>query len=123
MLRIIDESKEIDMTAKFEVGQEVVVTEIQSYRKGVVAEIGVLANEKKTTFSYVVEMYVGKNSSSKFRRYPEHEVHATVREALMALSEKAEEAEKRRAERAAKKAPKNVPEAEEESASPETAAE
>ena len=87
MIRIIDETKGLDMTAQFDLGQEVVVTSYQGYRKGVVTGISANTNDKGTIFVYLVELYVGKKAAPKIKKCLEKHLYSTVREALAALSE------------------------------------
>lgn len=87
MVRIIDETKGLDQTAQFSLGQEVVVTNFQGYRKGVVTGISVNTNDKGTVFIYTVELYVGKKSAPKIKKCLEKHLYGTVKEALVALSE------------------------------------
>lgn len=87
MLRIIDESRNIDLTAKYNLGQEVVVTGFQGYRKGVVTGISAQTNDKGTVFVYTVEMYVNKKSAPKIKKCLEKHLYGNVKDALAALAE------------------------------------
>lgn len=88
MLRIIDEERNVDMTAKFNLGQEVCITSFQGYRKGVITGISAQTNEKGTILMYNIELYVGKKSAPKFKKVPEKQVFNTPKDALAALAEK-----------------------------------
>lgn len=87
MVRIIDEAKGLDMTAKFNLGQEIVVTSYQGYRKGVITGVSANTNDKGTVFIYTVELYVGEKSAPKVKKCLEKHIYGTVKEALTALSE------------------------------------
>lgn len=87
MVRIIDETKGLDKTAQFNLGQEVVVTNFQGYRKGVITGISANTNDKGTIFIYTVELYVGKKVAPKIKKCLEKHLYSTVKEALAALSE------------------------------------
>lgn len=91
MLQIIDESTGLNMAAKFNLNQEVVVTSFQGYRKGVVAGITASTNNKGTVFIYTVEFYVKKNMPPKVKKCLEKHLYSTVKEALAALSEMEEQ--------------------------------
>nr|DAF63769.1 MAG TPA: hypothetical protein [Podoviridae sp. ctz6O13] len=91
MLHIIDESKGLDMAAKYDLNQEVVVTSFQGYRKGVVTGITASTNEKGTVFLYTVEFFVKKNAAPKVKKCLEKHLYGTVKEALAALSAMEEE--------------------------------
>lgn len=93
MLRIIDEERSIDMTAKFKVGQEVCITSYQGYRKGVVTGIAAKCNEKGVILIYTVELYVGKKSTPKIKKVTEKSVFTSPKEALAALAVLAERGE------------------------------
>lgn len=87
MVRIIDETRGLDMTAKFNLGQEIVVISYQGYRKGVITGVSANTNDKGTVFMYTVELYVGKKSAPKVKKCLEKHIYGTVKEALVALSE------------------------------------
>ena len=93
MLQLIDESRNVNMTAKFQIGQEVVLTSYQSYRKGVVAGISAQTNEKGSVFLYTIELFVGKKSAPKFKKCLEKHLYENVKDALEALAKKEEESE------------------------------
>lgn len=86
MVQIIDEEKSLNMTTKFNLGQEVVLTSYQGYRKGVVTGISINTNDKGTVILYSVELYVGKKSAPKVKKCLEKHLYNTVRDALAALS-------------------------------------
>lgn len=86
MVRIIDETAGLDLAAKFNLHQEVVVTSFQGYRKGVVTGISANTNDKGTVFIYTVELYVGKKAAPKIKKCLEKHLYGTVKEALVALS-------------------------------------
>ena len=90
MLRVIDESKNIDLTAKFELGQEVYMTSYQGYRGGVITGISACGNDKGVVFVYNVEQYVSKKSAPKTRKCLEKHLFRTVKDALKALAEMAD---------------------------------
>lgn len=90
MLRIIDEEKSIDVTAKYALGQEVCVTSYQGYRKGVITGISAKMNEKGVLILYTVELYVGKKQPPKIKKCAEKAVFLTPKEALAALAALAE---------------------------------
>lgn len=102
MVQIIDTEKGLDMTAKFNLGQEAVVIGFQGYRKGVITGISANTNDKGTVFIYTVELYVGKKSAPKIKKCLEKHLYATVKEALVALAELAEK------KNASKSEPKKV---------------
>lgn len=93
MLRIIDEEKNVDMTAKFKLGQEVCTTSFQGYRKGVVTGISAQETDKGVALLYTIELYVGKKSAPKIKKCLEKHVYHTPKDALNALAERAEKQE------------------------------
>jgi len=94
MVQIIDESNGLNMTAKFNLGQEIVATGYQGYRKGIITGISANTNDKGTIFIYSVKFYVGKKAAPKIKKCLEKHLYATVKEALTALSEKEDEVSK-----------------------------
>lgn len=90
MVQIINEATGLNMTAKFDLNQEVIVTTFQGYRKGVVVGISVNTNNKGTVFLYAVEFFVGKKGTSKIKKCLEKHLYSTVKEALTALSKQEE---------------------------------
>lgn len=93
MLRIIDEDKNVDMTAKFKLGQEVCITSFQGYRKGVITGISAQLNDKGAVLMYTIELYVGKKSAPKIKKVLEKHIFHTPKDALAALAEKEARAE------------------------------
>lgn len=91
MLRVIDEG--LDMTAKYDIGSEVVLTGYQGYRRGTVTGVSVQKNSKGTVFVYTVELYAGKHAAPKVKKCLEKYLFSNVRDALQALSEMAEKEE------------------------------
>lgn len=116
MLRIIDEERSIDMTAKYQLGQEVVITGYQGYHKGKVVGLAGMSNDKGTVFMYTIELYAGRKSASKVKKCPENHVYSNVHDALIALAdiekkrdeEEAENAKTLKKVHASKKAAKPV---------------
>lgn len=90
MFKVIDTDKNVEMSAKYELGQEVVITSFQGYRKGVVTGIIGSTNEKGTVIYYNVELYVGKHAAPKVKKVLEPYVYGNVKEALQALEEQSE---------------------------------
>ena len=87
MLRIIDEERSIDMTAKYQLGQEVVITGYQGYHKGKVVGLAGMSNDKGTVFMYTIELYAGRKSAPKVKKCPENRVYPNVHDALIALAD------------------------------------
>ena len=89
MFRIVDDARGIDMTAKFELGQEVIVICYQGYRKGVITGISGQTNDKGTIIMYNVELYVNRKAAPKIKKCLEKHIFSDVKDALSALAEQA----------------------------------
>lgn len=87
MLKIFDDERNIDMTAKYQLGQEVVITGYQGYHKGRIAGIAAMTNDKGTVFMYTIELYAGRKAAPKTKKCPENHVYPNVHDALIALAE------------------------------------
>lgn len=94
MFKVIDTDKNVELTAKFNLGDEVVITNYHGYSKGVVTGIMGSTNEKGTVIYYNIELYVNKRSAPKIKKVFEPYVFGTVKEALLFLAEQSEKEEK-----------------------------
>lgn len=90
MLQIIDSDRNVNLTAKFNLGQEVCVTNYTGYRKGVITGITSQTNSKGTIILYTIELYVGKKQPPKIlKKQLEKHIYNTASDALAALAEQA----------------------------------